>query len=319
MGLLGHAIAGGIEAAGKTAAENFGTAIKYAYMNELQEAQALREEHIAQLRGDINLSHEKYIQSAQDDRETTKYARSVMGYLNGKQVTNADYAAMSEEDQAKVTNDKAYAAGLIQQTRYAQERDKFVGEDATGQPWTQKDVDVFRSTHNGKYPQGFQTFEQAESALKKKHLENEEKKTSAYIGSLGSGDGKPLTEYQRNVLVAKANKMLADAKTNTTSPDGAIADADLDAINFIREKAGMEPVVPIQKEVIPAKKHWYGADTPAMMGWDYVPASQEGKSKGGSSISSSLSNEGSKLSGKPAGRYRVNGQIIKWNGKQVIQ
>ena len=317
MGLLGHAIAGGLEAAGRTAANSFETAIKYAYMNELQEAQAMREEHIAQLRGDINLAHEKYVQGSQDDRETTKYARSVMGYVDGKPVTNAEYAAMPESDQAKVTNDKAYSAGLIQQTQAAQTGGKFVGQDATGQPWTQKDIDVFRSTHNGKYPQGFQTFDQADADLKKRHLENEEKKTNAYINSLGDGGGKPLTEYQRNVLIAKANKMLTDAKANTTSPDGAIADTDLDSINVIRERAGLEPVVPVQKEVIPAKKHWFGADTPPMMGWDYVPASQESKSKSSGLIGSATS-ESSSLSGKPAGRYRVNGQVVKWNGKQVI-
>lgn len=317
MGLSGQAIAGGFEAAGRTAADTIGTAIKFAYMNELEEAKALREEHMAQLRGDLNLEHEKYVQGSADDREALRYGRAVMGYLNGKPVTNADYANMSETEQAKVTNDKAYAAGLIQQTEAARSGNTFVGEDASGQAWTQKDIDRYRTSHGGKLPPGFKTEEQIKIDISRKHLENEGKKIDAYVGKSNENGGKPLTENQRSLLLAKATKMFSDAQKNSMSLDGSIPDVDLDAINQIRESVGAEPLVPVQKVVTPAKIGWFGTE-PAKMGWDYVPASEAGKQqKSGLIESSSAAN--SLLSGKPSGRYRVNGQIIKWNGKQVIQ
>ncbi len=319
MGILGTALANGAAYASRAASETLETATKFAYMGELENARAMREENLARLRGSMEMEREEYSQQRQDERSSAESGQKVMGYLNGKPVTNDEFKSMPTEDQANVVNSEAYRAQLTQETESAREGGKFIGQDGAGRAYTRTELDDYKESHKGAIPKGFQTNEQIESGFKARDTAAREKQADAAMLSArksGAGGEKPLTKQQKLAAGAKATSMLQEARKN--DPYGEIPGDTLDVINSYRIAAGQNPLVPVQKEIIPAKKHWWGTDK-ATYGTDYVPASQAGSGSGGLIGSAAQSQASNSLSGKPAGRYRVNGQIVKWNGRQVIQ
>lgn len=264
MGLLARTLASGVAEAANTASGSLDTAIKYAYMNELENAKELRAQNLARLQGDQEMVKEQY-----------KQDQAVAGYVDGRPITNAALQGMTPEDQAKVVNPEAYKSQLRKEEEEAKAGVKFVGQDATGQPWTMANLKDYQKSHNGSLPPGFRTNEQIKNNIDEKNAAANEKKANAYeaktTGDTANGGEKPLTKAQKLAAGAKALAMTHEAQMK--SPTGAISANELSVINEYWDAAGQEPRVPVKKIISPAKDGIF-SDTPAVYGYDYVPYSQ---------------------------------------------
>ncbi|MFA5323823.1 MAG: hypothetical protein WC373_14220 [Smithella sp.] len=264
MGLLTQAIAGGMQGMAQGAANSFDFAMKATLMKQMEDAKALREEHLLELKGKQDITKITAEQGLIADREKAHAGAAVVGVdADGQYVTADAYNKMAPEDRPDVTNMDAYKASL------SKDKQAYIGLNQNGLAVTQEQVErnaaeadsdpnvkryvitPWKQTEVENQGKALTIAEQnANSNLKK--AEAYEKLSRAKADNVGTGKPEtPLTAKQKLDERIKASTLLKNFKADAAG--GQIDPGDLETVNAIYREIG-DPEIVGSKGIIPGKK-----------------------------------------------------------------